>query len=275
MGLRLEAIRSQPGLKAGPRRHESSLISPGHESSLIRVFTTCRSVALTSMRSRGRAPPQGRHLRIRTDLVLTVVLFSLLGLAHALQPKEWEELDPISEEIQQTRNAPDDVSVRLVEKINDIHGRLNMFEEELDQTREHVAETSLLTTRSVETLLWDLRAATRRLSALENRLAAQELESRRAAETRAVNAAKGKAARRKEAAEEEADEHHAAWVKFDEAPASDKAGETWSAWYKFHEEQEAAAKHRSSEACSVNAAKGKAARRKEAAQVLRPPPGQQ
>jgi len=162
--------------------------------------TLCPRWIVLGMHSRGLTP-HGILLRSKPQLVLVVVLFSLLGLAHALQPKEREELDLISEEFQQTRNAPDDLLVRLVEKVNDIQGRLNMFEEELDQTREHVTEASVLTTRSVETLLWDLRAAKRKLSALEDRLAAQELESRRAAEACSVNAAKGKAARRKEAAQ--------------------------------------------------------------------------
>jgi len=137
------------------------------------------------MKSRRRSPALRTFFVSRMQLVVTVGLFSLLGLAHSLRPNEREELDPISEEFQQTRNAPDDLVVRLVEKVNDLHGRLERFDEEFDQTREHVAETSVLTTRSVETMLWDLRATKKmlstRIAALESRVAAQEIDSKRAA----------------------------------------------------------------------------------------------
>ena len=106
----------------------------------------------------------------KSQLVLVVLLFSLLGPAHALQTNQREELDRLSEE--------------FAESNKQIADRVDNLEEGLDQTRAYVAETSVLATRSVETMLWDLRAAKRALStqiaALEHRVAAQELESKRA-----------------------------------------------------------------------------------------------
>jgi uncharacterized coiled-coil protein SlyX len=123
------------------------------------------------MQSRRTAAPQGRLLRSRTQLVLVVALFSLLGLAHALQPNEREELDRLSEEVAES-------SKQIAERFDDL-------EEELERTREHVAETFVLTTRSVETMLRDLRATkgtlSTRVAALESRVAAQELAFKRAA----------------------------------------------------------------------------------------------
>ena len=120
------------------------------------------------MQSRGVATPPGMIFRSKSQLILVVLLFSLLGLAHALPTNQREELDRLSEE--------------FAESSKQITGRFDNLEEELDQTRAHVAETSVLTTRSVETMLWDLRATKRALSiqiaALEHRVAAQELESK-------------------------------------------------------------------------------------------------
>ncbi|KAJ1485289.1 hypothetical protein T484DRAFT_1892890 [Baffinella frigidus] len=120
------------------------------------------------MQSRRTAPPQGRLLRSRAQLVLAVAIFSLLGLAHALQPNEREELDRPSEEF------ADHSSKQIVERLDDL-------KEECAQTREHVAEISMVTTLSVETMLKDLSATKRQVAALEHRVAAQELESKRAA----------------------------------------------------------------------------------------------
>ena len=123
------------------------------------------------MQSRGRAPPQGRPLHIKIQLVLVVALCSLLGLAHALQANE-RELDRLSEEFAES-------SKQIAERLDDL-------EQELEQTRKQVAETSVLTTRSVETMVRDLRAAKRKLStrvaALEHRVAALEIESKHAAD---------------------------------------------------------------------------------------------
>ena len=114
------------------------------------------------------ATPHGILLRGKPQLVLVVLISSLLGLTHALQTNQQEELDRLSEE--------------FAESSKQIAGRVDYLEEELDQTRTYVAKTSLLTTRSVETMLWDLRAAKRALStqiaALEHRVAAQERESK-------------------------------------------------------------------------------------------------
>ena len=122
------------------------------------------------MQSRGGAAPQGRPLNRKTQLVLVVALFSLLGLAHALQANE-RELGLLSDEFAEG-------SKQIAERLDDL-------EEELDQTRKDVAETSVLTTRSVEKMLGDLRATkmtlSTRVAALEHRVAALELESKRAA----------------------------------------------------------------------------------------------
>ena len=118
------------------------------------------------MHSRGT--PHGILLRSKSKLVLVVVLFSVLGFTHALQTNQRDELDRLSEEFAQNNKQ--------------IADRVDNLEEKLDQTREFVAESSVLTTRSVETMLWDLRAAKKTLStqiaALEHRVAAQELESK-------------------------------------------------------------------------------------------------
>jgi len=132
------------------------------------------------MQSWGRVPPQGRPLHIRTQIVLMMVLFSLLGLAHALQANEGE-LDCLSDE--------------FAEGSKKIAEWLDGLKEELTQTRQQVAETSVLTTRSVETLLGDLHAAEVRISdllaakimistrvaALEHRIAALKPECKHAA----------------------------------------------------------------------------------------------
>jgi len=131
-------------------------------------------IVLEEMQSRGRAVPQVRRLRSRAHLALTVAIFSLLRLAHALQPNEREKLDRLSQELDELEQTHKQVAERL-----------DNLAEELDQTREHVVETSVLTTRSVETMLGDLRATKWKLStraaALEHRVAAQELESKRSA----------------------------------------------------------------------------------------------
>ena len=99
-----------------------------------------------------------------------VALFSLLGIAHALQANE-RELGGLSEEF--TEN-----SKQIVE-------RLDHLEEELEGTRKSVAEASMLAIRSVEKMLWDLRATketlSTRVATLESRVAAQELDAKRAA----------------------------------------------------------------------------------------------
>jgi len=134
------------------------------------------------MQSRRTALPQCRFFRSNTRLVLAVALFSLLGLAHAVQPNEREKLDLLSEELDEQTHK------KVPERLEDLA-------EELDQTREYVAETSVLTTRSIETMLWGLHATKRtlervstRVAALESKDAAQELQSKfRAAEVRAYS----------------------------------------------------------------------------------------